>query len=162
MPDGMEEWSYRRRVAQPFVSAAASEYDVFARWYEDARESGLSYRRTDMLEDWRREKGLIRYQAVCEQLRDDTQPPDRIFTDTPWEGLRSALMYEFRIEGWDRETGESFVRFGAVTTDTHLTVGEAKALYDEAYIESQAYGEWVDVIVSLIAVRHKTGAAFTG
>lgn len=161
MPEDMEGWSFRRRIAQPFVTAAASEYDVFARWYETARETGISYRRTDMLEDWRREKGLVRYQAVCERLADGTQPPERVFTDTPWDGLRSSLMYEFRITGWDRETGESFTRFGAVTSDSLLTVGEAKGIYEDTYVAGALYGEWADVEISLLAVRHKTGSAFT-
>ncbi|GAF75442.1 unnamed protein product, partial [marine sediment metagenome] len=55
MPSLMEGWSDARRIAQPFVTSAATTEDVFQRWYETARDAGISYRRTDMLEDWRRE-----------------------------------------------------------------------------------------------------------
>lgn len=155
-----EEWSFARRIAQPFVEAAAQRYDVFEPWYEEARDAGISYRRSDMLEDWRRERGLVLYQSVCERLRPDTQPPEHLFTETPWEGLSTALLYEFRFEGVDKATQERFTRFVGVGTDTRLTVGEARRIFDEEYLTPGVYGELEDVRLTLVSVRHKVGAEY--
>ena len=158
MPPQEEEWSLARRIAQPFLREAVQTWDVFERWYESAREAGISYRRTDMLEDWRREKGLVLYQYEAERLSPTTQPPTRMWTETPWEGLTTSLLYEFRFEGVDVPTRESFSRFVGVGTDTVLTIGEAIQAFMEEYVEAGVDGELEQGKLTLVPLRHKGGS----
>jgi hypothetical protein len=156
----MEGWSEARRIAQPFVTSAANREDVFARWYEQAQEAGISYRRTDMLEDWRREKGLVLHQAQLERMDPEGVPPRAWMTDKPWDGLTTSLVYEFRLEGWDVDKKEWVDQFVGVPTDTHVTEQEAIDAFFEGYIDAKVYGELVEVSMTFVSVWHKTGSDF--
>lgn len=160
MPDLMEGWSQSRRIAQPFVSGAAVREDVFERWYEQAREAGISYRRTDMLEDWRREKGLVLHQAQLERLRPGAQPPASWMTDKPWDGLTTSLVYEFRFTGRDAETQEGFDRFVGVGTNTRLTIEEAVNQFMGEYVDTKVYGDLEGLRFTVSSVWHKSESEY--
>jgi len=164
-PQEEEEWSFARRLAQPFVREAPRVHETFASWYREARETGISYRRTDMLEDWRRERGLVVHEAELSRLRPETLPPERTWTDTPWPGLRTSLLYEFRMTGAELIIEEGrvvdrrpFERFISLGTDTRLTVGEARSSIVDEYIAMLVYGALEDIELTLVSVRHRTGA----
>lgn len=160
MPSLMEGWSEARRIAQPFVTSAATTTDVFARWYETARDAGISYRRTDMLEDWRRERGLVLHQAQLERLGPDSLPPAAWMTDRPWDGLTTSLVYEFYMEGWDVDKKEWVEKFVGVASNKHLTIGEAEDQFFAEYIKPGNYGKLVEASLTMTSVWHKTDSEY--
>lgn len=157
MPPQEEGWSYSRRIAQPFVQSAATRYDVFARWYEEAREGGISYRRSDMLSDWRREKGLVLHQVECEGLSAETKVPERLFTPTDWPGMTNKYQYVFRYTAEDKETKERFEDVVAVVaTDRELLPGEAWEEFEGSFRLGQPY-DWMELVdFQMFAVRRRT------
>lgn len=157
MPPRTEDWSYRRRIAQPFVIGYAREPISGAEALGRLREGGLGYRTVDFYSDWRRERGLVLHEYECTVLRRDTIPPTRVFTDTEWPGLASKYLYEFRIEGTDIATGEALVdEFRAIGSDTLLTVGEAEDEYWARFEEGVSDPDKEVEEITLTSVRRRT------
>lgn len=157
MPPQEREWSKQRKVAQPYLKRAVRDYEVFERWYEDARETEISYRRTDMLSDWRNEKSLVLNQALVESLRPETPVPERAFTRTEWPGMTRKYHYIFRYSGYDTETEEIFTdRNMSFGTDTELLPGEAEARFFEILSEMAELSPITIEEQHLMAVRRRT------
>lgn len=157
MPPQEQEWSVNRRLAQPFLLRLAREPIPGAEGLRRLRESGLGYRMTDFYSDWRRERGLIRYEYECTRLSRTITPPERVFTDTEWPGLTSKYLYEFRLEGIDRVTGERLEdEYRAIGTDTLLTVGEAEDDYWDRWEEGVSDPDKEVEKVTLVSVRRRT------
>lgn len=113
-----------------------------------------------MLDDWRREKGLILHQAQLERLDPERQPPSAWMTDRPWDGLRTSLVYEFRFTGRDAETQEGFDRYIGVATNKQLTIQQASDLFTEEYVDTEVYGKLENVAYTMVSVWHKSGSEY--
>lgn len=157
MPPQEEVWSATRLLAQPFVLRLVREPISGAEGLRRLRDIGLGYRTTDFYSDWRRERGLARYEYECSVLRRETTPPDRVFTDTEWPGLTNRYLYVFSLAGTDRITGEPLVdEFRAIGTDTLLTVGEAEDEYWTRWLEGVSDPDKEIETATLTAVRRRT------
>lgn len=157
MPPQEEVWSPARLLAQPFLQRLAHEPITGAMALRQLREAGLGYRTQDFYSDWRRERGLVLYEYECGVLRRTTIPPERVFTDTEWLGLTNKYLYEFRLEGIDRITGEPMVdEYRAIGSDTLLTVGEAEDDYWLRWELEQTDPQYEVEKVTLMAVRRRT------
>jgi len=150
-------WSESRRLAQPFIEGLAREEISGAEALRRLRDGGLGYRTQDFYSDWRRERGLVLHEYECGQLRRETTPPERVFTDTEWAGLTSKYLYCFRVAGFDRETEQPLVdEFRGIASDRLLTVGEVEDEYWERWTEGVSDVDFEIESVTLMAVRRRT------
>jgi hypothetical protein len=143
---------------QPFIAAAAQQYESGAEWIRASREAGTSYRTQDMYADWRREHGLALHEAQIKAMSPDKTPPQSFWTETPWDGLSTSLLYEFRVELRDIETGEVVSAFRATGTNKLLTFEEAAENYRQRVEEGLSDPRFEVVSVTPMDVRHKVGA----
>lgn len=146
-------WSSTRLMAQPFVQAAAHRFDTAQAWIDEARAGGISYRRTDMLADWRREKDLMLYEVEMSRLSPTTTPREAALTETRWPGMSTRYMYEFRVVGEEIATKRTFSGYRAIATDRLLTVGEVMEDYLERLDAGTSDPDLEISQVTLMAVR---------
>lgn len=160
MPSLMEGWSEARRIAQPFVTSLSHTAPSGAEALRQLQAAGIGYREGDFYEDWRRETGQVLHEAQLRTLRPETQPPTEWMTDKPWDGLTTALVYEFRLEGWDVDKKEWVDKFVGVGTDTRVTHQEAIDSFFQEYIDEKVYGNLVEASMTFTSVWHKSGSEF--
>lgn len=89
------------------------------------RERGLSYRRTDMLSDWRsvgnteKKTGLLRY------VRKDFKPSPDLYAEVSWD-LKREYMFKVSVYTRTRPGEKPKQRFINVMSDRTLTPGEVE------------------------------------
>lgn len=162
MSELMQGWSQARRIGQPFVSRGVREHESGASWIREMREAGLGYRDQDMYADWRREQGLALHEAQLRVMSPDQTPPREFWTDTPWDGLSTSLLYEFRVELRDKETQEVIEEFRAVGSNKLITLEEAADDYIRRVNEGLSDPRYEVVSAVSMDVRHKTGSLVEG
>ena len=120
---------------------------------------GLTYRRTNMLSDWRSVAGIESKKDIIKYVRKDRLPSMRAVADVEWE-LSKEYMYKAKVWAQTKPGEPMTERFVNITSDNLLTPQE---------IESQIYsrwGEWEkyqgDVLnrVQVVGVYHKIEQPF--
>ena len=103
----------------------------------DMKQRGLSYRRTDMLSDWRsvneveKKKGLMRF------IRKDYYPAKQQMAEVEWL-MSKEYMYKVKVQS-RLKPGEPMVeRFVNIMSDTPMT----SAMVEQAVTEK--WTEWED------------------
>jgi len=106
-----------------------------SRFIGEMREVGLSYRRTDMLADWRSVAGLEAKKDAMKYVRKDRYPTEKVMASVSW-ALSKEFMYVVKVQS-------------RLTPDVPVTERNVNILSDvpmtpamvEAEVESQ-WGEW--------------------
>lgn len=93
---------------------------------------GLSYRRTNMLADWRSVAGIEAKKDVIKYVRRDRLPSMRSIADVEWE-LSKEYMYKVKAWAQTKPDEPLTERFVNIMSDKLLTPQE---------IESQIYSRW--------------------
>jgi len=81
-------------------------------------------------------------------------------TDRPWDGLTTALVYEFYMEGWDADKKEWVEKYVGVASDTWLTKREAEDQFFAEYVTPGVYGRLVEASLTMTSVWHKTDSEY--
>jgi len=98
-----------------------------SKFLADMKVRGLSYRRTDMLTDWRSVNELERKADAFKYVRKDRVPTARVIAQVDW-ALSREYMYKVKILSRVRP-GEPIVeRFVNIMQDRPRTPGEIEAL----------------------------------
>ena len=116
-----------RGLAQAFLRSAAEKGLSFADAFNAMREGGLStYRRTDMLKDYRQFLGIPDKADVLKYVRRDYRPSRDLYTvATGYQ--RANFRYQVDIDVYNRTTGESFPMSTNISSDVQLTRGDIEA-----------------------------------
>jgi len=86
----------------------------------DMKTRGLSYRRTDMLSDWRSVNELERKAEAFKYVRRDYFPTARVMAQVEWE-MSHEFMYKLKVQS-RLEPGQPLTeRFVNITSDTPMT-----------------------------------------
>jgi len=105
------------------------------RFIKDMRAVGLSYRRTDMLADWREVNELEKKEGLARFVRKGYVPAERAAELKTW-AMSREYMYKVKTQSRLRPDEPVVDRFVNIMSDTPMTIEE---------IESQvtdAWGEW--------------------
>ena len=106
-----------------------------SRFIKDMRAVGLSYRRTDMLSDWRsvgqveKKEGLLRY------IRKDRYPTETTIAAVDWQ-ISREYMYKVKVQSVVRAGEPITERFVNIMSDIPMTPDML-----ERQVEEQ-WGEW--------------------
>lgn len=109
---------------------------------------GLSYRRTDMLADWRSvnqlevKEGLIRY------VRKDRYPTEKTIAAVEW-AISKEYMYKVKVQSVLRAGEPITERFVNIVTDVPMTPAMVEAEVTERWGEWERYA--IEEIVGLQA-----------
>lgn len=109
-----------------------------SRFLADMQDAGLSYRRTDMLADWRSVNQLERKEGVLRYVRKDYYPTEKAMAQVTWETSRE-YMYKVKTESRLRPKEPLVTRFVNIMSDTPLTPRELEAQIAERWGEWERY-----------------------
>lgn len=157
-----EEWSWARRMAQPFLENLA-ETDLSGSAILDIlRGEGLGYRMTDFFEDLRGLRDQIRYQSLVERLPLEAFVPRtwmREIDPQLWH-ISESHRAELRVLFEDPETGEITTEYYSPGMPRHMSAEETLAYAEETYPWA-AYGEGRQLSeIELIGWSHRAGAPY--
>jgi len=98
-----------------------------SKFLDDMKARGLSYRRTDMLSDWRSVNELERKADAFKYVRKDRMPTARVIAQVDW-ALSREYMYKIKILSRTRPGEPITERFVNIMQDRPRTPGEIEAL----------------------------------
>lgn len=147
--------SIKRSQVIQLMSGAFKRGQSASAFISDMRAKGLSYRRTDMLSDWRSvneleaKKGLVRF------VRKDRFPARQAVAEVEWK-LSQEFMYKVRVESRLRPDAPVNVRFVNIMSDTPMTPSQVEQATIEKWAEWENYtGENLTNLTVWSAI-HKT------
>lgn len=127
-----ETWDRNFNRSEFYIRQAVNEGLSFGDWYETAKETGLSYRYTNMRADWRDVQSLYRWESSLQGLDPDAEVPD-LYTIEGRAGQRYNYLAGVEYSYWDHVENKwaKSVRMvtseGLSTTDDY--VGQAEDLF---------------------------------
>lgn len=121
----------------------------------DMKAKGISYRRTDMLADWRSVNELERKAGAMRFVRKDYYPATKAIADVEW-ALSEEYMYKVKVESRLRPDEPMTERFVNIMSDSPMTPAMVEQAVVEKWAEWEDYtAETIDKMVVWTAV-HKT------
>jgi len=126
-----------------------------SRFVADMKAKGLSYRRTDMLADWRSVNELERKAGAMRAVRRDYFPASKAIAEVEWE-MSEEWMYKVKVQS-RLSPGEPIQdRFVNILSDHPMTPAMVEQAVTEKWSEWEDYtAEAIEKIVVWTAV-HKT------
>ncbi len=103
----------------------------------DMKTEGLSYRRTDMLSDWRSVNDLEAKAGAMRYIRKDYYPTEKTIASVEW-GLSREYMYKVKVESRLRSDLPLTERFVNIMSDVPMT----PAMVEQSVIEH--WTKWED------------------
>lgn len=103
------------------MSKAFREGVSAARFIGEMREAGLSYRRTDMLADWRDVNELVTKEGLARYVRKGYIPGEKAAEIHEW-AMSKEYMYRVRSESRLYPGVEVVTRFVNIISDSPMTV----------------------------------------
>lgn len=109
-----------------------------SRFIKDMKAAGLSYRRTQMLSDWRSVNQLETKKELFRYVRKDYYPSPRVMATVSWN-LSREFMYKVRVQS-RLAPGEPLTeRFVNIMSDVPLTPGGVEASVMEQWAMWERY-----------------------
>jgi len=106
-----------------------------SRFIRDMQATGLSYRRTTMLSDWRSINEIEKKEGVIRYVRKDRYPTEKTIAAVTWETSKE-YMYKVKVKSTIRPGEPITERFVNIMSDVPMTPGmvESEVL--------ERWGEW--------------------
>lgn len=122
----------------------------------DMRSAGLSYRRTDMLADWRSVNELERKKGAMRFVRRDRFPATKAIAQVEWE-MSDEFMYKVKVESRLSPGDPLTERFVNILSDKPMTPAMVEQAVTEKWAEWEDYtAEAIEKMVVWTAVHKVT------
>ena len=141
----------------PQIKRAITAGKSASSFIREMRDKGLSYRRTDMLADWRNVGNIEKKTGLLRYVRKDRIPSPSIIAAVNWK-LSREFMYKVRVQSRLKPGEPLTERFVNIVNDKPMTPGE---------VERQIYLSWggwyaesrdqVVAVIPELAVRRVSG-----
>lgn len=157
-----EEWSWARRMAQPFLESLAQTDLSGASILDLLRGEGLGYKTGSFYEDLRRLRDQIRYQSLVERLRPESYVPRSWMQEVPEEVWHIGVNYRAEMKVWfrDPDTGDVFSKWYSPGLEAYETVEEMKGWAEATLPWSDYEPEMEFLSIDLIGLSHLEGAPY--
>lgn len=109
-----------------------------SRFIAAMREVGLSYRRTDMLADWRSVSGLEVKEGLMRYVRKDRYPAEKTLAAVHWQ-LSKEYMYKVKVQSVISPGMPITERMVNITTDVPMTPAMVEAEVEKQWQEWERY-----------------------
>ncbi|GAH02111.1 unnamed protein product, partial [marine sediment metagenome] len=127
-----------------------------SKFIADMRTAGLSYRRTDMLSDWRSINELESKKDLFKYVRKDYYPTEKIVAQVEWD-LDKEFMYVVNIRKRTSPDAPITERNVNIQSDTPMTPRMVEQAVTEKWSDPWKYqAEIIEEIIPFIAV-HRSG-----
>lgn len=111
-----------------------------SRFIADMKAKGLSYRRTDMLADWRTVNELEVKEGLVRYVRKDRYPTEKSIASVGWE-ISKEYMYKVQVKSVVRIGEPLTERFVNIMSDVPMTPAMVEAEVMERWQEWERYAE---------------------
>ena len=109
-----------------------------SRFLKDMSKAGLSYRRTDMLADWRSVNQLQVKEGLVRYIRKDRYPAGKTLAAITWE-MSKEYMYKVKVQSIIRAGEPITERFVNIMSDVPMTPEMVEAEITERWGEQEKY-----------------------
>lgn len=109
-----------------------------SRFIADMKAVGLSYRRSDMLADWRSVNQVERKEGALRFVRKDRYPTEKSIAAVTWETSKE-YMYKVKVQSVIRAGEPITERFVNLMSDIPLTPAMLEAEVEERWGEWEKY-----------------------
>jgi len=109
-----------------------------SQFISDMASVGLSYRRTDMLGDWRSVNELEKKEGVIRYVRKDRYPSEASIASVTWETSKE-YMYKVKVQSTIRPGEPITERFVNIMSDVPMTPGMVEAEVVDRWGEWEKY-----------------------
>ena len=109
-----------------------------SRFLADMKAKGLSYRRTDMLADWRSVNQLESKKALMKYVRRDRLPSNKVIAAVEWD-LSEEFMYTVKVQSVLRPGEPITERFVNIGSDVPMTPAMVEAEVEIQWQEWERY-----------------------
>jgi len=140
--------SVRAEVLQRMAKAFGEGLSA-SKFIVQMRAAGLTYRRTDMLADWRGVNEIKSKEGLTKYVRKDRFPTAAIIAQVPWK-LSREFMYKVKVWTQTRPGEPITSRFVNIVTDKPLTVGQAE---EEVYQRWAGWSKYGHESITSLAVE---------
>jgi len=120
------------------MAGAIKEGLSASKFISQMRDIGLSYRRTDMLADWRSVGEIEKKEGVLRYVRKDYYPTETSIAAVAWE-LSQEYMYKVRVQSQLRVGEPVTERFVNIMSDVPMTPAMIEAEVTEQWGEWERY-----------------------
>lgn len=125
-----------------------------SRFIADMKAEGLSYRRTDMLSDWRSVNELERKEGAMRFVRKDRYPTEKTLAAVDW-AISKEYMYKVKVQSVVK-IGEPIIeRFINIVTDVPMTPAMVEAQVEERWGEWEKYEAEIITGIQAWSAVHK-------
>lgn len=122
-------------------------------FFTKMREAGLTYRRTDMLSDWRSVNELERKEGAARFIRKDRFPTEKTIAAVGW-AISKEYMYKVKVQSVIRIGEPITERFVNIMSDVPMTPAMIEAEVMERWGEWERYAaEEITALQTWSAVR---------
>jgi len=115
-PQGRERAESVLRMKQALTRGLS-----FNAFYRSAQEKGISYRRIDMMSEWRSQGELKKKEGLLKYVRKDYMPSAELVKAESWK-MSKEYMYKVKVETRLRPGIKPVEQFVNVISDNPLTV----------------------------------------
>lgn len=142
-PQGRERAEVIQRMRQ-----AIKEGQSASKFISKMQEQGLSYRRTDMLADWRSEGDFQKKEGLLRFVRKDRYPTAEVARAESWN-MGREYMFNVRLN-IQRSPGEPLeTQFVNIMSDKPMTPGQVEQ--EAMSLDLEKYTTAGEVVVSAVA-----------
>lgn len=128
----------QRATVIALMSGAFRRGQSASSFIADMSARGLSYRRTDMLADWRSVNELERKKGAMRYVRKDYFPTKAVIAEVEWK-LSQEYMYKVKVESRLRPDEPLTERFVNIMSDTPLTPKMVEQTVSEKWSQWEDY-----------------------
>lgn len=141
----MEGIARARKLIREGVSAS--------RWIADMKELGISYRRTEMLADYRTVLQIEQKTELLKYVRKDRYPTQAIYATTTWD-LKKEFMYVVKVKTQLRPDEPVLEHNINIQSDVPMTPEMVEArVVEERAKEERYFGEILLEAMAWTAIR---------
>lgn len=138
------------------MGGAFKEGMSFNTFYNEMKEVGLSYRRTDMLGDWRSVGEIRVKEDLFKYVRKDYYPTEKSIAQVSF-ALSREYMYKVKVESRLRPDMPLTERFVNIMTDSPMTPRMVEQMVTEKWREWEKYmTEQIEAITPYTALHRVT------
>jgi len=105
----------------------------------DMRKAGLSYRRSDMLSDWRTVNELETKEGAIRYVRKDRYPTEKTIAAVDWE-ISKEYMYKVKVQSVLKAGEPITERFVNIMSDIPMTPEMVESQVTEQWQAWERYG----------------------
>lgn len=111
-----------------------------SKFISQMREAGLSYRRTDMLADWRSEANIKAKEDLLRYVRKDRYPTEKSIAAVTYE-FSKEYMYKVKVQSVIKAGEPITERFVNIMSDAPMTPAMLEAEVEERWGEWEKYAK---------------------